>query len=99
MSDDETVREAYRDFKNGKLAEAIQRYASTEDERKTLIQALIRRREHQCDADLRRLKIQATVLLRKLETNRHEHLAAEIACFKDVMALHHLLLDHGPRRR
>lgn len=74
-------------------------YISTQAELRDIIAFLIDRREAMRDSELATLRIEAEVLIAQLSANKNRMLIAELACFKDILALQQKLIEDNGKPR
>ena len=93
-SDDPFVRK-YESHDNESTEDFIKRHRRTKVELRETIDFLIRHRELVRDIELQKLESRSQKLLRRLREIDDRKLAAELQCFKDVLALQQHLSTNG----
>ena len=99
MNDEEFLK-MLEDCESDDAVAYLGNHSTTEAERRETIAFLIRRREKLRDCELEVLDGEIAELLQWLNLLQRRRLIEELACFKDILALHHRLIgkeDEKPR--
>jgi len=97
MHDEEFLRR-YETFERKAVEDFLSRFAATKAEVCEAINYLIEQREKLRDEQLALLEQRASRLILTLQGVEQQRVLEEVACFRDVLALHRRLLAEHDRR-